>query len=198
MAVELTAEALRAKLTSVYKQRGDLVPGDFLYDLAEVLANGLYAEWQQALVDGRRESYKSTATGAYLDKWLNFFRIARSPGESDEAARVRLARRIAALWGGVTVNEMMTLLATSLGMDIADIDYVENVGDDGLYEPARIAFTIPSTSFPPDSDIPTLASELASTLNDVAAGGVRVTLTVSGGAVYDVDAYDEPDTTYGP
>lgn len=197
MAVEIDGAALRRKLTSVFKQ--DLVAGDFLYDFSEVLATALYAEFKTALDDLRAQITKKTCTGAFLDKWLKYYNIPRVSGETDDQARLKLARKLIELWGGITVDDMLQLIATSLDMDIADIVYEENVGDDGLYEPARINFTVPDTAFPAGSDIADVSAELSASLNRAAAGGVKVTLGVDiDAATYDGGfVYDDPDTLYG-
>lgn len=200
MAVNLTRDALLSRLTSAFKQKDDLAPGDGLYDLADVLATALYAEFSTALVDYRVQLTRNTQTGAFLDMWLNFHNIPRLVGETDAQARLRLARKRIELWGGISLDEMLQLIATSLEMDPADIQFTENLDENGLYEPARINFTVPQEFFPDGSDIAEVTADLEMSLNRAAAGGVKVTFSVDvEGAVYDDPAYvyDSPTTLYG-
>lgn len=162
--------------------------------------------WQQIEADlttAQANSYVATASGIALDLHGYATRTTRREGESDEAYRIRIIGARKRLYGGVTVDDIIETVATIIDADTGsqNIEVVENIRADGTFEPAyfRVIFSttfLAAQGFAP-SEYADVFQEIQDTLKDIAAAGVRVEVTLAGGATWDSSLWDDPDSVFG-
>ena len=116
--------------------------------------------------------YVGTATGARLDRIGEFAGVSRNRGEVDARYRVRIIVGMRRQITGATLPEVQEVTAMLLGVDIDRVG-IENSDE----EPARIDIDLGEDVL---EDAPMSAAALISHLNELVAGGVRLTLTIPG------------------
>lgn len=119
-----------------------------------------------------RSGYVGTATGAQLNRIGEFAGVSRNRGETDARYRLRIIVGMRRQITGATLPEVQEVTAMLLGVDIDRVG-IQNSDE----EPARIELNLSEDVL---EDAPMSAAALISHLNELVAGGVRLTLEVPG------------------
>lgn len=119
-----------------------------------------------------RSGFVETATQTQLDRIGEFAGVKRNRGESDARYRVRIIVGMRRQITGATLPEIQGVTAMLMGVDIDRVG-AENSDE----EPARIDLNLSEDVL---EDAPMSAAALIAQLNELVAGGVRLTLTVPG------------------
>lgn len=195
-----SAQDLLSNLTSPYRQDGVGTNAD----LADATFTAVWQEWSTLVPLARGQLKPATAAGAYLDKWAEFYGLSRAVGESDPNLRIRVAGKLNELFGDVTYNGLLQLVATLTSTDASDVTVIENRNaNDTGHEPAVIELQVDTDQMLSNGILP---SELAGAVENAqtaadnsAAAGVKVRVVAIGGAAWDdpVALWDDANTLFG-
>ena len=119
-----------------------------------------------------RSGFVETATGSRLDRIGEFAGVTRNRDEPDARYRVRIIVGMRRQITGATLPEVQEVTAMLMGVDIDRVG-IENSDE----EPARIDLSLSEDVL---EDAPMSAGTLIRQLNELVAGGVRLTLEVPG------------------
>lgn len=149
------------------------------------------------------QRYDQTALGDGLNGKLALYGYSNA-GESltDAEKRLAIGRKKAKLWGATTYDEMLSLIVALAGVDGTQVTVRENMKEypSTEFESGVIEFILSSAAMEaagiPVADLDDAIASLAVDMGDAAAAGVRVRITLTGGAVYGTSLYDAPTTVY--
>lgn len=164
------------------------------WKLADAFAEGLYAPFVSFFAQCRIQMFLKTATGTFLDDFGYAWGEGRLEAEGDESYRARIALRILRKWGGVTINELLTLAAAILDTVPSNLPYEENENESGVYEGLVVLFDI-DTAIPLANgiaavDLPDFLDNVRGALDEAAGAGVRIILRTEGSGIWDAGVWD--------
>lgn len=168
------------------------------WKIADAIAEALYAPFLTFFAQAKVQMFLKTATGPFLDNFGFAWGVGRLEAEGDESYRARIALQVLKKWGGVTINELLTLAAAIMNTVPSNIPYIENENEVGEYEGLVVKFFIDPgillSNGIAEVDIPNVLDAMRQALDDAAGAGVRIIFEADGDAEWDVSDWDGGDT----